>query len=113
MSELSATVKPGIHVLAKPIGPVCDIQCDYCFYLEKRALFGRHEHYRMPDAVLAAMKDGGCEPIPWMDYRDDFPEQLAALVAGKVAAQSASRNGKNKTTRSTVRSRVRTTAKAA
>lgn len=46
--------KPGIHVLAKPIGPVCDIKCDYCFYLEKRALFGKTEHYRMPDDVLEA-----------------------------------------------------------
>jgi len=27
----------GLHVLAKPIGPVCDIACDYCFYLEKHA----------------------------------------------------------------------------
>lgn len=45
---------PGMHVLAKPIGPVCDIQCDYCFYLEKRALFGSSEQYRMPDDVLAA-----------------------------------------------------------
>lgn len=44
----------GMHVLAKPIGPVCDINCDYCFYLEKRALFDRNEHYRMPDDVLAA-----------------------------------------------------------
>lgn len=43
----------GIHVLAKPIGPVCDIECDYCFYLEKRALFGSDERYRMPDDVLA------------------------------------------------------------
>ena len=30
-----------MHVLAKPIGPVCDINCTYCFYLEKRALFGK------------------------------------------------------------------------
>ena len=43
---------PGIHELAKPIGPVCDIKCDYCFYLEKRVLFGKTEHYRMPDDVL-------------------------------------------------------------
>ncbi|HEY9199744.1 MAG TPA: anaerobic sulfatase maturase [Gammaproteobacteria bacterium] len=43
-----------MHVLAKPIGPVCDIKCDYCFYLEKRALFAKDEHYRMPDDVLAA-----------------------------------------------------------
>ena len=28
----------GLHVLAKPIGAVCDIACDYCFYLEKREL---------------------------------------------------------------------------
>jgi len=43
-----------MHVLAKPIGPVCDIKCDYCFYLEKRALFDSSEQYRMPDEVLAA-----------------------------------------------------------
>ena len=54
MNEHSETAKPGIHVLAKPIGPVCDIKCDYCFYLEKRALFASDEPYRMPDAVLAA-----------------------------------------------------------
>ncbi len=46
--------QPGMHVLAKPIGPVCDIDCEYCFYLEKRALFDADERYRMPDAVLAA-----------------------------------------------------------
>jgi uncharacterized protein len=45
----------GIHVLAKPMGPACQIQCDYCFYLEKRALFGPGEDYRMPDDVLAAL----------------------------------------------------------
>ena len=44
----------GLHVLAKPIGPVCDIKCDYCFYLEKHALFDRGENYRMPDDVLKA-----------------------------------------------------------
>ncbi len=55
-SEAAPTdgVSRGIHVLAKPIGPVCDINCEYCFYLEKRALFDRDEHYRMPDDVLRA-----------------------------------------------------------
>jgi len=43
----------GIHVVAKPIGPVCNLNCDYCFYLEKEALFGPGEQYRMSDAVLA------------------------------------------------------------
>jgi hypothetical protein len=25
----------GLHVVAKPIGPICNLNCDYCFYLEK------------------------------------------------------------------------------
>ncbi len=43
-----------MHVLAKPIGPACNIKCDYCFYLEKHALFEKGEDMRMPDDVLAA-----------------------------------------------------------
>ena len=50
----AACVATGLHVLAKPIGPVCDIQCEYCFYLEKHALFEKGENYRMPDEVLRA-----------------------------------------------------------
>jgi len=44
----------GIHVVAKPIGPLCNLNCDYCFYLEKQALFGPNEKYRMSDDVLSA-----------------------------------------------------------
>jgi uncharacterized protein len=44
----------GIHVVAKPIGPVCNLDCDYCFYLEKEALFGADEKYRMSEKVLSA-----------------------------------------------------------
>ncbi len=45
----------GIHVVAKPIGPMCNLDCEYCFYLEKRCLFPRTESYRMPDGVLSAL----------------------------------------------------------
>jgi uncharacterized protein len=44
----------GIHVVVKPIGPVCNLNCEYCFYLEKQALFGPGEQYRMSDRVLCA-----------------------------------------------------------
>ena len=44
----------GIHVVAKPIGPLCNLNCEYCFYLEKQALFGPNENYRMSDDVLSA-----------------------------------------------------------
>ena len=48
------TIAQGIHVVAKPIGPVCNLNCEYCFYLEKQALFGPGEQYRMSDDVLSA-----------------------------------------------------------
>jgi uncharacterized protein len=44
----------GLHVVAKPIGPVCNLNCEYCFYLEKQALFATDEKYRMSDKVLSA-----------------------------------------------------------
>jgi len=44
----------GIHVVAKPTGPLCNLNCEYCFYLEKQALFGANEKYRMSDEVLSA-----------------------------------------------------------
>ena len=48
------TITQGIHVVAKPIGPVCNLNCEYCFYLEKLALFSPDEQYRMSDEVLSA-----------------------------------------------------------
>ncbi len=44
----------GIHIMAKPIGPRCNLDCDYCFYLEKQALFPDEENYWMSDEVLAS-----------------------------------------------------------
>ena len=54
-----------MHVLAKPIGSVCDIACDYCFYLEKRELYPRGEHFKMPDEVLAKYIEQYVESQPY------------------------------------------------
>jgi uncharacterized protein len=40
------------HVLAKPIGPICNLDCKYCFYLEKEALYPQVEKWAMRDDVL-------------------------------------------------------------
>lgn len=42
----------GFHMLAKPIGPVCNLDCTYCFYIEKRALFAGETSFKMSDVVL-------------------------------------------------------------
>jgi len=39
-------------VLAKPIGPICNLACRYCFYLEKKILFGEKKDFRMPPEIL-------------------------------------------------------------
>jgi uncharacterized protein len=42
----------GFHVMSKPIGPICNLDCAYCFYLEKEALYPDKSNWRMPDDVL-------------------------------------------------------------
>jgi len=42
------------HVLIKPIGPVCNIACEYCFYLGKEKLFSykKKTDFRMSEDTL-------------------------------------------------------------
>jgi uncharacterized protein len=42
----------GFHVLTKPVGPICNLDCKYCFYLEKEKLYPGESQWRMSDAVL-------------------------------------------------------------
>lgn len=41
-------------VLAKPAGPACNLRCSYCFYLEKKEMFGDAPGTRMQDDTLEA-----------------------------------------------------------
>jgi serine-type anaerobic sulfatase-maturating enzyme len=38
--------------MTKPVGPLCNLDCKYCFYLEKENLYPRKTDWRMPDDVL-------------------------------------------------------------
>ncbi len=40
------------HTLAKPIGPICNLDCSYCFYLHKENFFPKGENFRMSEEVL-------------------------------------------------------------
>src|SRR4051812_8592079 len=48
-----ASGPPGFHLLAKPTGSTCNIDCTYCFFLSKEALYP-NEKQRMSDATLDA-----------------------------------------------------------
>jgi uncharacterized protein len=49
-----ADIGTGFHILAKPIGPRCNLDCDYCFYTEKAELFPKTDSSKMSDPVLEA-----------------------------------------------------------
>jgi uncharacterized protein len=40
------------QVMAKPIGPICNLDCKYCFYLEKESLYPLVEKWAMAPDVL-------------------------------------------------------------
>ena len=50
---LPASAPPGFHLLAKPSGSTCNIDCTYCFFLSKEALYP-NEKSRMSAATLEA-----------------------------------------------------------
>jgi uncharacterized protein len=39
------------HLLAKPTGAVCNLDCKYCFYLDKEELYPQ-SHFRMSNEVM-------------------------------------------------------------
>lgn len=57
-------------MVAKPIGPLCNLNCEYCFYLEKQVLFGAGEKYRMTDEVLSRFITNyiGSQPTPVVEF---------------------------------------------
>jgi uncharacterized protein len=40
------------QIFAKPIGAVCNLHCDYCYYLKKQSLYPDENSFRMPDDIL-------------------------------------------------------------
>jgi uncharacterized protein len=48
---MTTTLATDFHVLAKPTGAVCNLDCKYCFFLSKEELYPGSE-FRMSDEVL-------------------------------------------------------------
>ena len=54
----AAPARPrAFHAMTKPIGPICNLDCRYCFYLEKEDLYLQERRkeqpsWQMPDEVL-------------------------------------------------------------
>ncbi len=53
-SGITGPANAPFHVIAKAIGPICNLDCKYCFYLEKEQLYPENEKWKMSDERLEA-----------------------------------------------------------
>lgn len=44
---------PAFHIMTKPRGAICNLDCKYCYFLSKERLYPNSD-FRMPDTLLAA-----------------------------------------------------------
>ena len=51
MLNIPANAPPSYHVLAKPTGAICNLDCQYCFFLSKEMLYPG-SRFRMADELL-------------------------------------------------------------
>ncbi len=40
------------NVMLKPIGPICNLNCTYCYYLEKKHIYKETTNFKIPDNLL-------------------------------------------------------------
>ncbi|MEH7094430.1 anaerobic sulfatase maturase [Neobacillus vireti] len=99
----------GFHVLSKPAGPICNIDCNYCFYTEKEALFPKKNNFRMSDEVLEKfiktyissqdipeiqfVWQGGEPTLVGLDYYRKVVSLQAKYAGGKKIINSLQTNG--------------------
>lgn len=106
MSMSSAT---SFHVLTKPIGPICNLDCKYCFYLEKEVLYPDTSKWAMPGDVLESYVrqyieqqdtdvihfawQGGEPTLLGVDYFRKIVELQAKYANGKRIENAFQTNG--------------------
>ena len=70
-----APTASSFHVLAKPSGPICNLDCEYCYFLSKEALYPG-DRFRMSDEVLDAY-------VRQLFESQDGPEVVVAWQGGE------------------------------
>lgn len=81
------------HVMTKPNGPRCNLDCTYCYYLEKERLYPGTKKFQMPDDVLesyvrdyiAAQAGQGVAEI-WFAWQGGEPTMLGVDFFRRVVA---------------------------
>ena len=96
---MSQNQLPGFHILAKPIGPICNLDCKYCFYLEKEQLYPGQADWAMSEDALESFVRQYIEsqeaPVISFAWQGGEPTLLGVEYFQKVVAlQEKYSNGK-------------------
>lgn len=57
MSTYAPFAKP-LYVMLKPVGAVCNLACDYCYYLEKSKLYRDNPKHVMSEELTGKVHRG-------------------------------------------------------
>lgn len=98
---MKVATKP-FHIMTKPIGPVCNLDCTYCYYLEKEKLYPVDEPFRMTGDTLERYVRDYIQASPSREvnfaWQGGEPTLLGIDFFRKaVALQKAYANGKTVT----------------
>jgi uncharacterized protein len=61
---MASTGKREFQVMAKPVGAICNLDCGYCYYLEKEELYPKSVSHRMADDLLEIYIEQHIEACP-------------------------------------------------
>ncbi len=86
------------HVMTKPIGPICNLDCKYCFYLEKEALYTEGKWRMAPELLENYIRQYiQAQPTPHVSFawQGGEPTLLGVeFFRQAVALQAKHANGK-------------------
>ncbi len=78
------------QVFAKPVGPICNLGCAYCYYLNKDQLYPKGEQFRMPDIILEEYIvqhiEASSEPVIRFSWHGGEPTILGLDYFRKIVA---------------------------
>ncbi len=52
MTNTVAPFAKPLYVMLKPIGPICNLKCTYCYYLDTKKLYTQANNYKLSDKLL-------------------------------------------------------------
>lgn len=76
LTDTRGTLPRAFHLMAKPTGAVCNLDCEYCFYLAKESLYPGSD-FRMADDVLERYVGG------LLRAHGGLPEVVVAFQGGE------------------------------